>query len=110
MKKLFLLLILSFFTPIFPTQAASAPSVKSAHGITESYFQSYSKKFKSSFIGRSKLTQVEINQVVSVASRKALVDAILGFQDGSMARVLVTIKRTPPLGWSVDSWETLGRQ
>ncbi len=87
--------------------AGQMPTAKSAHSITAHYFESYGKKYKTSFFGQGKVTKVEINQMQAQARNLTLVDAFVTLQVDSVAHVLLTMKKTPPLGWGVQSWEML---
>lgn len=92
---------------VMPACAGRSPSVKSAHSMTSHFFKSYGKKYKNSFLGKNKLTRVEVNQVQEQARNLAAVDAFLSLDDGQSARVFLMVKNTPPFGWRVISWELL---
>lgn len=83
------------------------PSAKSAHSMTAGFFKSYGKKYKTSIIGQNPVQKVEINGVSEQARNLSEIDAFLQLGNGQMARVLLTAKKTPPLGWDILSWEML---
>ncbi|MBI4411442.1 MAG: hypothetical protein HY541_03040 [Deltaproteobacteria bacterium] len=107
MKKislLFLCLIL-----IIPLSACGGriPSAKSAQSMSKSFFKSYGKKYKTSLFGQNKIQKLEINRVEELSRFLAAIDAVVNFDNGHAARVLLTAKKTPPLGWDIQSWEML---
>lgn len=106
MRRFLLLLIFIISGPlVMPACAGRSPSVKSAHSITSGFFKSYGKKYKNSFLGKGKVTRVQVNQVQEQARHLAALDAFLSLDDGKSARVLLMVKNTPPFGWRVISWE-----
>ncbi|MBX7147489.1 hypothetical protein K1X76_00260 [bacterium] len=84
------------------------PSTKSAHSLTQHHFERYGKKYKTSLFAKDPIDKIEINDVREQSLHVADIDAVLTFKSGTLARVLLTAKTTPPLGWKVTSWEMLG--
>ena len=87
--------------------APGLPSPKSAHSSTASFFKRYSKKYKQSFVAQNPVTSVAINRVQRQSRHYAQIDAFLNLRQGEVARVLLTIKNSPPFGWTITSWEVL---
>lgn len=87
--------------------AGRVPSAKTASDLTRSFFNSYGKKYKSSFFGKSEVEKTEINIVREQSRHVADIEAVVYLKSGSMAHVLLTAKSDPPLGWSISSWEML---
>ncbi len=85
--------------------AARTPSIKGAHNIARGFFNSYGKKYKDSLFGKGKVNKVEINSIQEQAKNLAEVDAFVSLDNAQSVHVLITMKKTPPFGWSVQSWE-----
>lgn len=83
------------------------PEPKTAHSLTESYFKRYSKKYPQSPLGVSPAQKVEINQVHEYSLNHVQTEAFLNLKDGTILRVLMNMKKTPPFGWAITSWEVL---
>ena len=86
---------------------ARLPSAKSAHSLTKSHFKRYSQKYNESVLGGT-LENVAVNSVREQSRFISEIDAVLTYDNGRIARVLITAKKNPPLGWKVVSWEMLG--
>lgn len=106
-KILILLVIFAFSIPSLPVMAARTPSVKGAHGTVQSYFKRYGNKYKDSIFGTSKVERVEIGSIEEQSKNLAQVEAMVSMSSGQKTHMLVTFKKTPPLGWKVKSWEML---
>lgn len=107
-KRSFLIGVFAIGVLILPNCGGSRkPTPKSAQSITQGYFKGYSKKFKTSLIGKSPVQKVEINQVFERSRNLAEIDAFLNLKGGEVARVVVTTRKNPPFGWTVSSWELL---
>lgn len=87
--------------------APGLPSPKSAHSSTTSFFKRYVKKYRQSFVAQNPVTSVSINRVQRQSRHYAQIDAFLNLRQGEVARVLLTIKNSPPFGWNITSWEIL---
>lgn len=83
------------------------PTAKTAQSVTRSFFKNYSKKYKTSVLGQNPIEKVEINGVREQSYHHAEIEAFLGLKDGHVARVLLTVRSKPPLGWNVLSWEMI---
>lgn len=87
--------------------AGRAPSPNAAHSLSNGFFKSYGKKYKSSILGQSPLDKVEVNRIQEQSRGVAEVESLIYFKDGRSARVLMTTRKHPLFGWSVASWEVL---
>lgn len=103
MKKAFLLILISALPLIHC--GGRVPSPKTAQSMSQHYFERYGKKYKSSVLGVSPVARVEIAQVVEQSRNMADVEAFLILANEQKAHVLLTFKKTPPLGWKILSWE-----
>lgn len=105
MKKGFSTLILILV--LFPLISCGGriPSTKTAHSMAEHYFKRYARQYKTSLFGKSPISKIEINHIKEDSYHVADVDAFVNFQSGEVARVLMTVKNTAPLGWKIISWE-----
>lgn len=99
---LFILLIISPYAC-----GGRIPSAKSAQSLSGGYLKSYGKKYKTSLLGMNKIQKVEINRVEELSRFRAEIDAFVNLDNGQTARALLTAKKTPPFGWSIQSWEML---
>lgn len=106
MKKMSFFLVVGL---VFSLSACGSrmPSPQSSQSITRGFFKSYGHKYKTSLFGSQKVTRIEINSIQEQARNLAEVDALLGFNTGESTRVLMTLKKRPPFGWRVVSWEML---
>lgn len=104
MKKILIL----FLIVLASCGGGRVPTPKSAHGITQSFFKKYAKKYKGSVFGQSALTRVEIQDILEQSRNFADVEAFVDTSSGQKAHVLMTFKKTAPFGWKVHSWEMLG--
>lgn len=107
MPKWISIVLLFVLTGSFVQCGGRVPSAKSAKALTKSYLKTYSKKYKDSFFGKTTLTQVEINRVSGQSLHHAETEAFVNFENGNVARVLFNLKKNPPLGWAIVSWEVL---
>jgi|SRR3990167_9634971 len=105
MKKLALSFLIIFLLGSFAACGGRIPSAKSAQSLSGSYFKSYGKKYKTSLFGANKIQKVEINRVEELSRFLAEIDALVNLDNGQTVRVLLTAKKTPPLGWDIQSWE-----
>lgn len=109
MKTLILIsVIFSFSLASIQCGGSLQPTAKNAHSSTMSYFKSYGKKYKETVFAKSPVTNVSINGIRSISYNRAQVDAFLALEQGEVAKVLVTMKKVPPFGWQIKSWEMLG--
>lgn len=108
MRKLIrtLVFFLALLVPL-SVLAGRIPTPKSAQSIASGFFKKYGKTHKDSLFGRVKISKVEIGQVRESARNQAQIEAYVNLASGEAAHVLVSIKKTPPFGWSVASWEML---
>jgi len=90
--------------------SSRAPSAKSAASLTQGFFKSYSRKYKTSFIGQAGIERAQVNGVQQLSKNHALVDSLILLKNGQTARVLLTTEYIAPFGWNVASWELLGVQ
>lgn len=107
MKKTLLTFSIILLIASFAACGARIPSPKSAHSLTKSHFKSYGRKYKDTIFGKSKIREIDINRIEDQSRHIASIEAFLSFENGQLARVLVTAKKRPPFGWSVSSWEML---
>lgn len=103
---------LFLFVLVFPVLSCGGrmPSPKTAHHMTNNFFKKYGNNYKTSLFGTQSMEQIEINGIRQQSRQHAEIDAFIRFTSGQLARVLITAKNTPPVGWSVLSWELLGVQ
>ncbi len=107
MKKNIFLIVLTALSLTLSSCGSRLPSPKSAQSITRGFFKSYGHKYKTSLFGNQKVSRIEINTIQEQSRNLAEVDAFLGFNTGESTRVLMTLKKRPPFGWTVLSWEML---
>lgn len=106
--RIFLSLLLTLFLATSTTACGGRiPSARSAQSMSQSFFKSYGKKYKTSLFGQNKIRKVEINRVEELSRFLAGIDAVVNLDNGQSARVLLTAKKTPPIGWDIQSWEML---
>lgn len=84
-----------------------SPSPKSAQSITKRFFKNYGKKYKESVFAHKAVSDVGVNGVREQSRHVAEIDAFVDLKSGERHRVLVTVKKTPPIGWNVISWEII---
>ncbi len=58
----------------------------------------------------NKVKHVEVNRIEDLSLHLADIEAFVTLKDGTMTRVLLTVKNNPPFGWSVISWEMLDQR
>lgn len=101
--------ILALFCLIFLIQCGGrVPKAETAQSISNRFFKNYAKKYPTSIIGSSFIDNITINGVREESVNNALIEAIIHTESGRQVFVLLHSRKTPPLGWKVDSWEILG--
>ena len=107
LKNIFITLTLALLLAPQVAHASRIPSAKSARGMTQSFFNKYAHQYKDSVFGKNPVQKVEVNAVREISLNNAVIEAYLNLKNGDVVRILATAKKTPFIGWSIKSWETV---
>lgn len=103
-----ILFCLIFLVGNFTACSSRRPSLKKAQSVTHSYLKKYGRQHPDTPFAKGNLSEVTINGIEDVSYKIVNTDAMVHFQNGQMARVLLKMETRFPKGWHVRSWEILG--